>query len=81
MSLTLPLAGITAVPSAILRRDFRMDRMFFADMGNVVVGGGVAIVLALNGWGAFALAWSWVAGQVVTTAMLLTYKPGRFKPG
>lgn len=81
MALNLPLAGLTAVPSAILRRDFRMDRLFWADLVNVVVGGLVVVPLAIAGWGALALAWSWVAGQLCTTVMLLAYRPGRFWPG
>jgi lipopolysaccharide exporter len=81
MALTLPLAGLTAVPTAFLRRHFRMDRIFWADMANTLVSGVLVIALALAGWGAMALAWSWVAGQLLTTIVLLTYRPGRFGPG
>jgi O-antigen/teichoic acid export membrane protein len=81
MAINLPLAGLTAVPSALLRRDFRMDRIFYADMSNVLISGVVVVVLALAGWGPMALAWSWVAGQLATTLLLLSYKPGRFWPG
>ena len=34
MAITLPLAGLSAVPAALLRRDFRMDRLFVADTAN-----------------------------------------------
>lgn len=81
MALTLPLAGLTAVPSALLKRDFRMDRMFVADTANIFITAIVVVPLALAGWGALALAWSWVAGQVATTLFLLSYRPGRFWPG
>ena len=81
MALNLPLAGLTAVPSALLKRDFRMDRIFVADTANLVVTALVVVPLALAGWGAMALAWSWVAGQVATTVILLWYRPGRFRPG
>src|SRR6185312_13836021 len=81
MAINLPLAGLTAVPSALLKRDFRMDRIFYADMANMLVSGIVVILLALAGWGPMALAWSWVAGQLATSVILLTYKPGRVFPG
>ncbi len=81
MALNLPLAGVTAVPGALLRRDFRMDRIFVADAANMVVSGVIVVVLALAGWGALAFAWSWVAGQFVTSLILLCYRPGRFVPG
>lgn len=81
MSLNLPIAGLTAVSSAILRRDFRMDRVFVADFSNMMVSGVVVIALALAGWGAMALAWSWVAGQVVSAVFLTSYRPGRYWPG
>jgi O-antigen/teichoic acid export membrane protein len=81
MALNLPLAGVTAVPSAILRREFRMERIFLADFANLAVSSVVVIVLALNGFGALALAWSWVAGQLATTLILLAYRPGRYWPG
>lgn len=81
MAINLPLAGLTAVPYALLRREFRMRRIFVADTANMLTSGVVVVLLALAGWGALALAWSWVAGQLVTTVLLLSYRPARFWPG
>jgi O-antigen/teichoic acid export membrane protein len=81
MALNLPLAGLTAVPSAMLRREFRMDRICLADFANLAVSSAVVLVLALQGLGALALAWSWVAGQLATTLILLAYRAGRYRPG
>lgn len=81
MALNLPLAGITAAPSALLKRDFRMDRIFVADACNLLLTAIVVVPLALAGWGAMALAWSWVAGQLATTVVLLSYRSTRFRPG
>jgi O-antigen/teichoic acid export membrane protein len=81
MALNLPLAGLTAVPSALLRREFRMDLMFVADLANLIVTAAVVVPLALAGWGAMALAWSWVAGQLATTVILLSLRAGRYRPG
>ena len=81
MAITLPLAGLSAVPAALLRRDFRMDRLFVADTANGVASGVVVIVLALAGWGPLALAWSFVAGQLLTTVILLLQPVARYRPG
>ncbi|MEI7592768.1 MAG: lipopolysaccharide biosynthesis protein [Actinomycetes bacterium] len=81
MALTLPLAGITAVPSALLRRDFRMNWIFVADLANTLATLLVLVPLALAGFGPMALAISWVAGNCLTAVILLAYKPGRYWPG
>jgi O-antigen/teichoic acid export membrane protein len=81
MALTLPLAGVAAVPSALLRRDFRMDRMFIADTANNLASALVVIPLAVAGWGPLALAWSFVAGQFLTTILVIIYSPARYWPG
>jgi O-antigen/teichoic acid export membrane protein len=81
MALTLPLAGLSAVPSALLRRDFRMDRMFVADTANSVASAAVVIPLAIAGWGPLALAFSFVAGQALTTTLVTIYAPRRYWPG
>jgi len=81
LAISLPLAGLSAVPSALLRRRFRMDRLFVANLANITVTGVLIIFLAIAGWGPMALAWSWVAGQLLTTIVLLGYRAGRFRPG
>ena len=81
MAINLPLSGLGAVPAALLRRDFRMDRLFVADSANLVASSISVVVFALAGWGPLALAWLWVIGQTTTTVLLLTYRPGRFWPG
>jgi PST family polysaccharide transporter len=81
MAITLPLAGVAAVPTALLRRGFRMDTMFVADTANTSVSALVVILLAVAGWGPLSLAWSFVAGQLVTTVILLFKSPARFWPG
>jgi len=81
MAITLPLAGMAAVPAAFLRRHFRMDRLFLASAANMVATAVIVIPLSLAGWGPLALAWSWVAGQLLTSVIIMTYRPGRFRPG
>lgn len=69
MALTLPMAGLTAVPYAHLQRDFMQGRLFLIDSANVVVGTTVTIVLALDGHGPLSLAIGRVAGQALSTVL------------
>jgi O-antigen/teichoic acid export membrane protein len=81
MALTLPLAGLAAVPSALLRREFRMQRVFIADTANTVASAAVVIPLALSAEGPLALAFSFVAGQLLTTILMILFSPARHLPG
>lgn len=81
MAITLPLAGLTAVPGGLLKREFDMKTMFVADSANNVASGIAVIALALTGAGPLALAWSFVAGQVLTTIILVVKSPMWFMPG
>ncbi|HEY7174019.1 MAG TPA: oligosaccharide flippase family protein [Micromonosporaceae bacterium] len=81
LSLTVLLAGAGAVPSALMTRDFRQKRMFAINAAFFVSSNALLVVLAMGGGGALALAWSRVAGQVVSTALLLYFSPERYWPG
>ncbi|GHS87598.1 hypothetical protein AGMMS50218_09790 [Actinomycetota bacterium] len=81
MALVVLLAGPSAVPAALLTREFRQDRRFAADLTNFLVSTGVLILLAVNGGGVLALAWSRVAGQLVSVVLLLVLSPVRYRPG
>ncbi len=80
MSAVVLLAGPSAVPSALLTREFRQDRRFRADLLNFIIGSIVLVLLAWLGWGALAFAWSRVAGQLVSTVSLIIMAP-KVRPG
>lgn len=81
LSLTVLLAGVSSVPGAMLTREFRQDKRFLADFANFAASTAILLVLALLGGGALALAWSRVAGQGVSTIVLLLATPKRYLPG
>ncbi len=81
LSITVLVAGFGAVPSALLKRDFAQDKQFMADSANTVVSAVVVVLLAVTGWGAMALAWSRVAGQVVSIVLLRRFTPEHVRPG
>ena len=80
MSLTVLLAGVSAVPGGVLTREFR-QASDSSRIWQLVASTMVLVVLALLGGGALALAWSRVAGQLVSTIVLVASSPVRYVPG
>ena len=81
MSLVVLLAGPSAVPSAVLTSRFRQDKRLLADASNFVGANSLLIVLAVNGGGAYALAWSRVAGQAISLVVLIAVAGKFYWPG
>lgn len=81
LSLTVLLAGVSSVPTGVLTREFRQDKRFLADLAQFLVSTAVLLVLAVTGGGAMALAISRVAGQAVSTVVLVAATPLRYLPG
>ncbi len=81
MALVLLFTGPAAVPGALLTRNFQQKRRFFADLAGFIVGNTVLVVLALTGWGVFALAWSRVLGHLSTVLVIMKLAPTLHRPG
>lgn len=81
LAIPLLLAGPTAVPAALLARDFRQGRKMITDVGSFVVANGLLLVLAVQGHGVMALAWSRVAGQVVSAVLIFVVSTHHYRPG
>ncbi|MFI9846117.1 oligosaccharide flippase family protein [Nonomuraea sp. NPDC051941] len=72
--------AVTAVRSAALLRWFRTGKNAKAVLAGFLVNAPVAIILAVNGAGAYSFAWGQLAGAVVTGVFMLLYArlPYRF---
>jgi lipopolysaccharide exporter len=81
MALVVMIVGIFAVPTARLMRDFRQDRVFLAEAFSVVVSTVVLLLLAKDGSGAMAFAYSRVAGQFVSGCVVFASAPKNYRPG
>ena len=77
LALSLFASSLGAVPEALLRRELRFPRLTSAMVIRAVVTGAVTIGLALDGWGAWSLAWGTVAGSVSYTVSLWVLLPER----
>lgn len=80
MSLTVFFAGLSAVPAAILWRDFHQGRRAIVDVTSSVVALGLVVPMALAGWGAMAPAWSRVVAAFVSACGYWLVSPIRFLP-
>ena len=81
MAITILLAGFSGVPAAMVWRNYLQRPRAFVEVAGALVTLALVIPMALDGWGAFALAWSRVGGQLVSTAGYWIVTPERFRPG
>jgi lipopolysaccharide exporter len=80
LSICVFLSSLTTVSYALLARDFRQGRMFSAAAIAFIPSNALLILLALNGDGALAFAWSRVAAQVITGAVVIVASRPWFAP-
>ncbi|QWF79803.1 lipopolysaccharide biosynthesis protein [Amycolatopsis sp. CA-230715] len=81
MSVALVISGASAVPGALLQRDFRQDHKAMADLAGFVAGTAVAVVLALTGFGAWSLAWSRIVTNGAAALVMFVLTKERYRPG
>ncbi|HKF34840.1 MAG TPA: lipopolysaccharide biosynthesis protein [Jatrophihabitantaceae bacterium] len=81
LALFVLLAGFSAVPAALMTRDFMQRQRFIIDAAFLVSSTASMIVLVLLGHPVMGLAVSRVAGQVVTVVMITWMAPEHYWPG
>lgn len=81
LALFVLLAGFSAVPSALMTRDFMQRQRFIIDAAFLVSSTAAMILLVVLGHPVMGLAVSRVAGQVVTVVMITWMAPERYWPG
>jgi PST family polysaccharide transporter len=81
LTLAVVVDAVTAVPAALMTREFLQRERMIVDTAGFVVAAGTAVALALTGHGAWSLAWSALLGNLVNGAFILRYAPRRFAPG
>lgn len=78
LSLVVLVSGLCVVPESKIRREVDFRRRLVPETSAAVVKGGLAIVLALNGYGVWSLVWSQLAGSAV--AMVLYWLVAGWRP-
>lgn len=76
LALAFPVTGISTVPDSLLQRDLRFRLLANRDVVSYGLGyGAVGVILALLGWGVWALVGAQLAQSAVRTTILLTAAP------
>jgi O-antigen/teichoic acid export membrane protein len=73
----LPMS-LASVPMALFRRELQMSKFAVRTVAGYVVGGAVSIVMALNGFGALALAFGQIAQW--STVVVVVYAVSSWRP-
>jgi O-antigen/teichoic acid export membrane protein len=75
LTLSVLIDALTAVPSALMTRDFMQKERLIVDTAGFLTSSTTAIALALAGFGAWALVWSALIGNIVNALFILRYSP------
>ncbi len=81
LALTMCVGALGTVPAAVLARDYRQKERFWSDAVNLIVSSALLVVLALQGYGALALAWSRFGGQAASAIVLNVVCKERYRFG
>ncbi len=81
LAVALLTSGFSAVPGAMLQREFRQDHKLFADTAAFVLSTIVVIVLVIAGYGPWALAWSRIVANGTAAIVMTVLTKERFMPG
>ena len=81
LAITILLSGCSGVPAAMVWRNYLQRPRAFIETAGALLTLAVAIPLAQDGMGAYALVWSRVAGQLLSTVGYWVVTPIRFRPG
>ena len=79
LGLTLIVAGLKNVQEAYVKKTMQFKRFFFATLGGTLFSGALGIVLALRGFGVWALVAQQLSNAAVNTAILWLTIPWRPK--
>jgi PST family polysaccharide transporter len=81
LTLSVLIDALTAVPSALMTRDFMQRERLIVDTAGFAFGSVAAVVLAVAGAGAWALVGSALLGNVVNALFILRYSPDEHRYG
>jgi O-antigen/teichoic acid export membrane protein len=81
LSFGVVIDAIFAVPSVLLTRSLRQDRRALCDTTVFVVTTSVTVVLALQGHGAWSLAWGRLIGNLIGGLVILAVTRAKIRPG
>ncbi|OYX42143.1 MAG: hypothetical protein B7Z02_13090 [Rhodobacterales bacterium 32-67-9] len=79
LSVTVLMIAFTAVPVAILRREFNFRVLSLRAIAGVIVGGTVGVGMALAGYGVWSFVGQWIA--MIATNVVMAWTAVAWRPG
>lgn len=70
LSLTLFLGAINSIQNAVISRKMEFKKLFFSSIAAIIVSGIIGVILALLGFGIWALVFQQLSNQIITTIVL-----------
>lgn len=70
LSLTLFLGAINSIQNAVISRKMEFKKLFFSSIAAIIVSGIIGVILALLGFGVWALVFQQLSNQIMTTIVL-----------
>lgn len=70
MSLRLPIASVSTIQRAHISRHMQFKKLFFSTLGSTVASGAIGVLLALRGYGVWALVAQELLRELVITVVL-----------
>lgn len=80
IALTFPLTGLTVQHQALLKRNMRFRKLAMVRLGGTTTGAGLSVLMALGGFGYWALVWQPVAvaaAEMLASWLAMPWRPGR----
>jgi len=77
LSFTFIIQALGLVHNALLMKEFRFKALACVTVSATMISGGAAIIMALNGYGVWALAWQGLVSTAATTLLLWIVSPWR----
>jgi PST family polysaccharide transporter len=81
LSCAVLIDAVTAVPAALMTREFLQRQRMLVDLAGFVVTAGLSVGLAAAGAGVWSLVCSALAGNLVNGALVVAAAPRRYRPG
>ena len=70
LSLTLFLGAINSIQNSVISRKMEFKKLFFSSIAAIIVSGIIGVILALLGFGIWALVFQQLSNQIITTIVL-----------
>ena len=80
LSLNFVLLPFTSVPLSLLQRDLLFSKIFFVNASSAIISAVITIILAIQGWGVWALVFQRVSAsiiQLICFSLVVRYIPGK----